>query len=58
METFLTRLLEGCLIVWLVDRLLALLGLQPRTAKIVQVVVMILMLIWILLGGYVGLPIR
>jgi len=56
METFLYRLLEGCLIVWLVDKILALCGPPPspsRRTLIIQIVTMALVLIWIFLGSYI-----
>ncbi len=50
---FLYRLLEGCLIIWLVDHILALLGVTAPVNRIIQIVTMVLVLIWIILGAYI-----
>ncbi len=53
----LTRMLIGCLSVWLVDQILAKFSVGEPAARIIQIVVLILAVIFILFGWYLPLDI-
>jgi hypothetical protein len=46
----LTRMLIGCLSIWLVDQILAKFGIGEPPARIIQVLTIILALVFILIG--------
>jgi len=54
----LDRLLIACLCVWFIDQCLAKFKVSEPPARIVQIIVIILAIIFILVGWYLPIPIK
>lgn len=50
MEKFLTRLVIGVLIIWLVDTVLAKMNIRPDAKNIIEIIVLIVAVVFILFG--------
>jgi hypothetical protein len=54
----LVRVVLGCFILWLVNQIVGTLGLPPEQAKAMSIVVLILVILFIVFGGFILPPLQ